>query len=359
VEDYVKANQLVPVVCLAVSTAAFAQVTLTVNEPLTGKTYTSPVTVSATASSPNGPSGWTVYQDSILVVSNTDTSGRLDATFPSSPGSHTIVVKAWDNSGANTPATETITVNSSSLPTPPGNAISYPNLQNTAGNPGTWTICDGGCAGSQSGATGTDGFSFGVASPSLSGAAMKFFSTSTHNGLEWNSLGYRHLGCPSGGCTARSNFLEDMWFYVPSSSSALQALEYDPGVYDGSFKYFASMQCDSVSGDWRFWNSAGNTWTVKTSTGGTLPIHPCNLLSKTNSWHHYQLYITMNFTSHTVTYETFVVDGVTVYSDIANTYGAFAISGTPTINIEQQIDNKSTSTVTNSEYLDNYNLSVW
>ena len=126
----------------------------------------------------------------------------------------------------------------------------------------------------------------------------------------------------------------------------------------GSYKSFASMQCDSVSGDWRFWNSAGNTWTVKTASGGTLPIYKCNILGQTNSWHHYQLYVTMNFTSHTITYETFVVDGVTVYQDLANTYNALAQTGTPTINMEQQIDNHTVG-VTDSEYLDNYNFWVW
>ena len=138
----------------------------------------------------------------------------------------------------------------------------------------------------------------------------------------------------------------------------MQATEYDPGVYDGSYKSFASMQCDSASGDWRFWDSAANAWTILTSTGGTLPVYKCNILSQTNSWHHYQLYVTMNFTSHTITYETFVVDGVTVYSDLANTYSALANTGTPTINIEQQLDNH-TKDVTDSEYLDNYYLYVW
>lgn len=356
-----KLSQLLCGVCLAFSTAAFGQITLTVNEPLTGNTYTSPVIVSATESSPNGPSGWDVYLDNNLVVHNTDTSGRLDTTFPSSTGQHTVVVKAWDNSGAQTSQSETITVNTSALPTPPGNAIEYPNLQNVSGNPGTWTICDATCAGSSQGVTGTDGFKFNIGSPSLSGAAMEFFSEETASskfGNEWNSLGYRHLGCPSGGCTSRSNFLEDMWFYLPSSSTALQATEYDPGVYDGSYKSFASMQCDSASGDWRFWNSAANTWTVKSSAGGTLPIYKCNILGQKNSWHHYQLYITMNFSTHKITYETFVVDGVTVYQDIANTYGALAQTGTPTINIEQQLDNHTVG-VTDSEYLDNYYLWVW
>jgi hypothetical protein len=351
----VKSNYILFGACLALSTAAFAQVTLNVNEPLSGKTYTSPVLVSATSSSPNGPSGWTVYLDSTLVIRNNDTSGRLDATFPASAGSHTVVVKAWDNSGADSSATETITVDSSSLPTPPGNANAYLNLQNTSGNPGTWTICDGSCSGSNT--TGKDGYNFNVASPSLSGAAMELWSEGTAAG-EWNTLGYRHLGCPSAGCKSVSNFLEDMWFYVPSSSTALQALEYDPGVYDGSYKSFASMQCDSGTGDWRFWDSAANKWTILTATGGTLPVYKCNILSQTNSWHHYQLYVTMNFTSHTITYETFVVDGVTVYSDLANTYNALAQSGNPTINIEQQIDSH-TANIVDSEYLDNYNFWVW
>lgn len=116
-----KPNQLSYGACLALSTAAFAQVILTANEPLTGKTYTSPVIVSATESCPNGPSGWDVYLDSNLVVHNTNTSGRLDTTFPASAGSHTVVVKAWDDNGADTSASETITVNTSSLPTPPEN----------------------------------------------------------------------------------------------------------------------------------------------------------------------------------------------------------------------------------------------
>lgn len=344
-------------VCLVISTAAFGQITLNVNEPLTGKTYTSPVTVSATESSPNGPSGWDVYLDSVLVVHNTSTSGILDTTFPASAGSHTVVVKAWDNSGADKSATENITVNSSDLPTPPGDAIQYQNLQDN-GLHGTWEICDGTCAGSTNGGTGTDGFKFNVTSPSLSGAGMELYSEGLTAGDEWNTLGYQHLGCPSGGCTSHSNFLEDMWFYIPSSSTGLQATEYDPDVYDGSYKYFASMQCDTASGDWRFWDSATNSWTILTSTGGTLPVYKCNIISQTNSWHHFQLYVTFNFTSHNYTYETFVVDGVTVYQDLANTYGALPLSGTPTYNIEQQLDNH-TADVTDSEYLDNYNLTVW
>jgi len=90
---------------------------------------------------------------------------------------------------------------------------------------------------------------------------------------------------------------------------------------------------------------------------GTLPVYKCNILSEENSRHHYQLYVTMNFRSHTITYETFIVDGVTVYSDIANKYDALAYVGMPTINVEQQIDNH-TADVTDSEYLDHYNLWV-
>ena len=355
-----KSTWLFYLACLP-ATAGLSQVTLSVNEPLNANTYTSPVTVSATASSPNGPSGWTVYLDSQLVIRNTDTTGRLNSTFTATPGTHTVVIKGYDNNGNLQTATENITVNSSALPTPPGNALSFANLQNANAVPKAWTFCDGTCSGSTAGGTGVSTPLTGVTSPSLSGSAMGFSSRGTTVGDFWNTLYYRHLDCPAAGCTSVSNFLEDVWFYLPASSSNLQATEYDPGVYDGAYKSFASMQCDSASGKWRFWNSAANTWTTKSLTGAVIPTYNCGLLSQTNAWHHYQLYIKMDFAAHQINYQTFVVDGVTVYQNLGNLYNALAQTGDPTFNIEEQIDNKVTTStpVTDTEYLDNYNLWVW
>lgn len=351
-----KWSRILCAVGFVVSTAAFAQVTVSGNEPVSGQTYDSPVTLSAKASSPNGISGWAVYFDNDEVYSSSSgLGGILDTTASEEPGVYTVTIRAWDTTGAyNSVTVDNVTVTTSPLPTPPSNATHYSNLQNQSGNPGAWSLCNSSnkCAGPVE--TGSSSNSFGNATPSLSGASMGQTSTGSY----FNTMYYRHLGCPSGGCTSATNFLDDVWFYVPATTTHLQALEFDPDAYDGSYEYFMSMQCDSASGKWRFWDMAAGAWTVQNASGDTIPTYSCSLLTKTNQWHHFQLYGTMDFASHTYTYETFVVDGVTVYDNIANTYSAKSYSGTPTLNIEQQIDNNSTAG-TNTVYYDNYNLSVW
>jgi hypothetical protein len=90
--------------------AALAQVSLDVSQPVADQTYTSPVPVIASASSPAGITGWEVYLDSNLVFKNNDTSGNLNTSIAASIGTHTVVVKAWDSAGDNTAATDTISV---------------------------------------------------------------------------------------------------------------------------------------------------------------------------------------------------------------------------------------------------------
>lgn len=232
---------------LALSTAAFAQVTITGNEPVSGGAFTSPVTISAFASSPNTISGWAVYFGNTEVYSNsTGLNGVLDITVtpPTVPGNYQVTVTAWDTTGAhNSYVATNVTVNTSPMPTPPGDATLFPSLQNQSGNPGTWTVCNGSCSGS-SGGSGSSNLTFSHTTPSLSHASM----AETSSGASFNTLYYRHLGCTSGGCTSVSNFLDDVWFYIPAATTYLQALEFDPDVYTGTDKYFMSMQCDSASG---------------------------------------------------------------------------------------------------------------
>jgi hypothetical protein len=164
---------------------------------------------------------------------------------------------------------------------------------------------------------------------------------------------YRHLGCsnfPSGVCTSVSNFLEDLWFYIPSADTTIQALEFDPQQYIGGYKYSMSMQCDSVTGKWRFWNQATDSWATSTYT--------CGLLSQTNTWHHYQIYTTTNTSAHTYAFQTFVIDGVTVFSSLAQTYTATNVGFGNNIGIQQQVDNKSSSG-TNAVYYDSYTFFAW
>ncbi|ABF43136.1 Kelch repeat protein [Candidatus Koribacter versatilis Ellin345] len=237
------------------------------------------------------------------------------------------------------------------LPSPPSGATAFNNLQSAGGNPGVWTKCEGACAGS-GGSSGSGSLTLGVASPSLSGASMK----QVDNGASWNVLYYRHLGCatlPGGVCTGVSNFLDDLWFYIPSTTTQLQALEFDPDLYLGGYDYFASMQCDNASHTWRRWHEdhdANHGW-VPSSI-------PCTILSSVNTWHHLQLFVTMDTTNRIYAYQTFLVDGVPIYSAAQDTYNPYFDGSGNNLNIQQQIDNNSSAT-SNTVYYDKYNLTVW
>jgi hypothetical protein len=334
------------------------------NLPVDGATYTSPVPISAYASSQYGMSGWQAYVDGNLVTTsassqptfNGDTSW-WNATIPGlSPGTHLIGINVWDNNAPSYSVhsyTATITVPATSLPTPPSTATTYTNLQEANGSQESWKICNGPCSGSSG--TGSSNITLDATNfePSLSGSTMEETST----GAAFNTLGYLKPPCPSTGCTSVTNFIDDVWFYIPSTTTALQALEFDPDVYDGNYEYFMSMQCDSATGDWRFWDMANGDWTTKQNNGSTA-VYPCSLLTETNQWHHFQLYGTVDYSTHTYTYQTFVIDGVTVYKNLGNSYNAKPYSSSPALVVEQQIDNNS-SAASNSVYYDNYSLTVW
>jgi hypothetical protein len=332
--------------------------------PVAGATYNNTVPIAVMATSPYGITGWQAYVDGNLVTSSASgqgttgqDTGNWNATVPGiAPGSHLVAVNTWDNDAADgyTPLSYAAQVNvvGSPLPTPAATATVYSNLQAASGSSGSWQICNGSCSGSSG--TGSSAIVQAATNgPTLSGASMEEIST----GAAFNTLGYLKPPCPAAGCTSVTNFLDDVWFYIPSTTSALQALEFDPDAYDGSYEYFLSMQCDSVSGDWRFWNMNTATWTTQ---GGSAQVstYPCQLLTKTNQWHHFQLYGTMNYSAHIYTYETFVVDGTTVFQNLGNSYPARPYTSGPSLIVEQQIDNNATAT-SNSVYYDDYNLTVW
>jgi hypothetical protein len=335
-----------------------------VSLPANNATYAAPPPISVYATSQTGISGWQAYVDGNLVSSSvsskpttTGSTGWWNGTISGvTPGTHTIGINVWDNNAPSYSVntySATITVAASPLPTPPAGAQTYTNLESAAGSQGTWQICNGSCSGS-SGPGSSTITQNATNAPSLSGSALEETST----GAAFNTLGYLKPPCPTAGCTSVSNFVDDVWFYIPASTNQLQALEFDPDVYDGSYEYFMSMQCDSVSGEWRFWNMAAAQWTVNSSSGQTIPTYPCTLLTATNQWHHFQLYAVANYSAHTYVYQTFVVDGVTVYQNLGNSYGARPYTSSPSLIVEQQIDNNASAT-SNSVYYDNYTLTAW
>jgi hypothetical protein len=72
-----------------------------VNSPANGTTESSPAAISATAYPTAGHkiTGWQVYVDSVSVYSG-GAVNSIDPSIAMSSGTHTIVVRAWDSSGA-------------------------------------------------------------------------------------------------------------------------------------------------------------------------------------------------------------------------------------------------------------------
>ena len=230
------------------------------------------------------------------------------------------------------------------LPTPPATAVVFSDLQKATG----WTQCAGpSCAGGSSGGSGS--LTQGIATPSLSGSSMKQTST----GAGYDVMYYNHLTCaklPSGSCANVSNFLLDFYLYIDPSSTHIQALEFDPQQYVGGYKISMSMQCEDVNKLWRWWNQSAGGWTTST--------YPCTLATQLGTWHHFQIYITTNPTAHTYEFQTLVLDGTTVFENIAKAFTATNKGYSDNIGVQEQIDNNS-SAGTNTVYYDQYQLTVW
>jgi hypothetical protein len=345
--------------------------------PQNGGTYAYPLTVSVVATSPNKILSWAVYVDGTQVQpddnsgdidgSTGNTTGVFDTTLSAAgTGTHTIGVNTWDDTNAVKVYQVTVTIVASPLPTPPEDAYTYVKMQTPAGD-GSWDVCDSsGCSGSSGTGSGTlvlnASVDDSVLPESLSGASM--LETSTGSGV--NTLGYRNLGCPTTDCEGLSNFLDDFWLYIPTGDAGqLRALEFDPDVFNGVDWYKMSMQCDSATGDWQFWNEVTGHWIPRdaTSQDPTAPKIACAMTTaqdqwKTGAWHHYQLFGEMDQSAGTYTYETLVLDGVTVYDDLGLTCYPKADTEGTTLNIQQQIDNETPASAS-SIYYDNYNFTAW
>jgi hypothetical protein len=86
-----------------------AGVTVTVSSPTNGATVSSPVTFNASATSSHTITGWHIYVDSVDSFS----AGQVNSISPSlslSTGQHTVVIRAWDSTGAFGDGTLTITI---------------------------------------------------------------------------------------------------------------------------------------------------------------------------------------------------------------------------------------------------------
>ena len=89
--------------------------TVTVTSPTNNSTVSSPFQVVASASGPNPVTAMQIYLDNQLV--STLTGSTLNAPVNATAGAHSLVVQAWDSTGATFKNFETVTVGASSTAT--------------------------------------------------------------------------------------------------------------------------------------------------------------------------------------------------------------------------------------------------
>lgn len=119
-----------------------------VSTPTPGSNVPAPINIqaSATASGGHWISGWRIYLDGVSKYS-TGSVGSINTSIPASAGTHTVIVRAWDSSGAYGDQTFTVQVNSVAVNvTAPFNGASDNSPVNvmasaSSGNPiSTWKV---------------------------------------------------------------------------------------------------------------------------------------------------------------------------------------------------------------------------
>lgn len=271
-----------------------AAINVSVTSPGDGSQVGSPFTLSANASTNYSVTGWKVYLDGQVVYSAGQTRS-ISASLNASSGSHRLVTRAWDSSGAYGDKTVNITVGDGGgggggggLPDPPPGSLVISHIEDRGG----WRSChDPGCAGGSG--RGSYWMAQFQSSPSRDGSSVEFYNSGS-----WaNALWYNHVGAHND----KRNFLLDFWFRLDDASrSAAQSLEVEPFQFIGGWNYMMGSQCSFGSGWWDTWEESTGHW-MHTNV-------PCTRFT-TNTWHHIQWYITTNPSAHSYTYHTLVVDG--------------------------------------------------
>ncbi|HXA85350.1 MAG TPA: hypothetical protein VNZ47_09760 [Candidatus Dormibacteraeota bacterium] len=282
---------------LTLATASFAGVT--VSSPTSGSTSGSPVHFVASATSANPITAMRIYVDSISVY--LISASKLDTYVPIAAGGHSVVVQAWDSTGAVFKASLSMTVSgtaptptptpTSGLPAPPSTAVVKSNIDQMTG----WASCTV-CAGANAaGPVATFSMVENQVSPSLDGASAKFSISGTTPYSD--ALWWKQLGAADGA----TNLKYDVAFYI-TNPGVSQALEFDNNQSNGVHKFIYGTQCNIKGNHWDVWGNAAGNWI---STG-----IPCSAPTAF-VWHH----LTWEFqrTSTNVIFVGFTYDGVTHY----------------------------------------------
>ncbi len=324
--------------CLSVSLSALASVSVTVTSPGNGSQVGSPFTLTANATSHNTITGWHIYVDGNDVYSAGQTNS-INASVNAAVGSHQVVTRAWDSTGAYGSVTEEITVTSggnNGLPTPPSNAIVFNNIDDRGG----WAWCNSPSCSGGSG-QGSYWMAQNQSNPSEDGASTEFYNS----GVWGNALWLEKLGANDG----VHNFLWDFYIELDDNSqNAAQALEFDAFQFIGGYNYMMGSECNYLGGAvWDTWDEASGHW-IHTNIA-------CPKFSS-NTWHHIQWYITTNSSNHTYTYVTLVVDGNS--HPVNLTRNARNLNWSDNLGVQFQLDNNASGEGYH-EWADEVKLTIW
>jgi hypothetical protein len=316
------------------SSLSFATVQVLLISPTNNSSAAAPLHLAAKAISPDRISGWVAYIDSQVAWIGT-ASPTVDTWFPVAIGTHQLVVRAWDVSGAYGSQSVQVTVVSDGLPTPPLDAIIFDKIQQN----GNWGSCNGSdCAGGSG--QGVYWMAQNQSSPSLGGSSTEFYDSGAWaDALWWQKLG---------GHSDKHNFLWDFYFYVDSNYNvSAQALEFDSFQFVNGYNYMMGTECVYPSQIWDTWDEATGHW-----------IHskiPCPHFAP-NTWHHMQLYTTTNVSKLQYTYVTMVIDGKSIPMNI--TGNAKYLNWGSNVGVQWQLDENANGSGVH-EWMDNAKLTVW
>lgn len=331
------------VATLTLATASFAGVT--VSSPAAGSPAGSPVHFVASATSTHPITAMRIYVDNLSVYLVSASS--LNTSVTMSAGTHSVVVQAWDSTGAVFKMPLSLTVSGSAptptptpsptpaggLPAPPAGAVVKSNIDQMP----AWDSCTV-CAGANaSGPTAIYSMVENQPSPSLDGLSAKFSISGTKpysDALWWKQLG---------AADTATHLQYDVDFYI-TNPGVSQALEFDNNQSNGAHKFIYGTQCNIKGGHWDVWGNAAGNW-ISTGIACSAPT--------AFVWHH----LTWEFqrTATNVIFVGFTFDGVTHY--VNRSYPARA-SGVHEMNVAFQMDGDSAMHAY-STWLDRVTLTYW
>ncbi len=270
----------------------------------------SPIAVSGTASSNYGITGWTIYVDSNLVFRENTSSRSLSRAVSMGSGTHHLVVKAWDTSGASGAAYLTVTAgnyttssisstsstsSSGLIPAPPSNAKYFNNVDQMSG----WIACSA-CA--QAGTASSYWFRQWVGSPSLDGKSMESYIRGSY-GAWADNLFVKKFGDQT--WARHIEYSTNFLWNAPrtrqgNGAYVVQAIEFDARMLIGNFKYLFGTQCNYGHGTWDIWSNTGRYWQHTAI--------PCQKWGP-NTWHKVTWYFTIDSNTKYLHYAALKVDG--------------------------------------------------